>query len=109
MRKKHNLMESCPCRSGILSSSYNHDPDSIIASRLTKEKNRADTKKEKQRVDQQITFQLSSNTKGTKPQRDIKFWSTDEQLTNYRRAFGLYAITLQFDWFSIFCMSTALR
>jgi hypothetical protein len=79
-----------------------------MASRLTEEKNRADTKK-KQRVDQQITFQLSSSAKGTKLQRGIEFWSTDEQLTNYRWAFGLYATTLQFDWSSIFCMSTALR
>jgi hypothetical protein len=66
------------------------------------------TLKKKQRVDQQITFQLSPSTKDTKPQRGIKFWSTDEQLTNYRWAFGLCAITLQFDWFSIFCMPSAL-
>lgn len=70
-------------------------------------KNRADhIKKAKSGSPDSVPMIIQQQERQVK--RGIKFWSTDEHLTSYRRTLGQSATTRRFDWSSVFCMPTIL-
>lgn len=112
VEKANPSIETCPCRSGTLSSKYmcRTTMIHILIWKITpkeKKKNRADhIKKAKSGSPDSVPMIIQQQERQVK--RGIKFWSTDEHLTSYRRTLGQSATTRRFDWSSVFCMSTIL-